>query len=138
MKNLKTLVRLHKNNLDGILKQISALRRHQLSIEDQLANLLKEVAIESEKYASTEYGFVLDQYMVGARAKKELYQTNILRLDLEIQQAQIALREEYGELKKFEIALRNRVEEARDKLESEESKELDEIGIMRHEKSDAS
>ena len=41
------------------------------------------------------------------------------------------IHKEFGEMKKLEIALKNRLEEAKLALEAAEAKEFDEIAIMR-------
>ena len=134
MKNLKTLIKLHKNNLDNLVKQISAMQDSKIIIENSLRRLEQEVASESEKFLSTEYGFVLDQYLINARAQKKQYQNRVEQLHHKIQKAQLDLHEEFGETKKLEIALQNRETKVQELEKSTEAKEIDAINIVRYKK----
>lgn len=131
MKNLKTLIKLHKNYVDKTLKTIAGLNGTKDLMEKRISEIIRAMNLEAENFASTEYGFALDAYLTEARAMTEKLKQNIISVDKKILDAQLVLHEQFSELKKFEIALQNRQQEARDSENAEEIKEIDEINIMK-------
>jgi hypothetical protein len=81
------------------------LEQHKDNLEKILINLVLEMRREIEKFSATEYGFVLDEYLVGARDTKKKYIHGILTLEDKINESKDMLYEEFGEMKKLEIAL---------------------------------
>ena len=133
MKNLKTLIKLHKNYVDKTLKEISRLNGTKDLMERRMVEIADAMHAEAEKFAATEFGFALDAYLTESRALTEKLKQNIISTDKKILAAQMVLHEQFSELKKFEIALQNREQEARDAENAAEVKAIDEINIMRYE-----
>jgi hypothetical protein len=132
MKNLKILIKLHKIYVDETLKEISRLNGTKDLMEKRLAEITNAMRAEVEKFTSTEFGFALDAYMKAYRALTNKLQQNIISTDKKIFTAQVLLHEQFSELKKFEIALQNREEEAKNKESSSEMQEIDAVNIMRY------
>jgi len=131
MRNLKTLIKIHQTAIDNTLKSMSQMNGAKDLMEKRLNQLLEDMASEAEKFSSTEYGFALDQYLKGARVARDKLDANILNLEQKIHDAELLLHDQFSELKKFEIALKNR-EAVQSKAESmAELKEQDNINIMR-------
>lgn len=131
MKNLKTLIKLHKNYVDSTLKEIAKLNGNKELMEKRLLEISENMNLEAEKFASTEYGFALDVYLTDARDATGKLKQNISRLDTKILEAQLLLHDQFSELKKFEIALQNRQNELKEAENAAEIKEIDEINIQK-------
>lgn len=137
MKNLKTLIKLRKLKLDELLVQVSALEQHIAMLEDQLVQVAAQMNVEIMKHENSEFRFALDDYLVGAREKKKNLLEGIVVADQKISKLQVEIHDEFGEMKKLEIALKNRLEEARMAEELAELKIIDEMNLMRAKKEQA-
>ena len=124
MKNLKTLIKLRKHSINEILKRISLLKQHKAILEERLINLVREMEMEANQFSATEYAFALDNYLVGAREQKQRYLHGVVTAEYKIQETQVVLHEEFGEMKKLEIALQNR------EKENELEKAFDTTGLI--------
>lgn len=117
---------------------LSNLENHIVLIEEKLVQIAAEINVEVMKHENSEFRFALDDYLVGAREKRKNLLEEIVVTDQKITKTQIQMREEFGEMKKLEIALKNRLEEERLSLEMEEARMLDEMAIQRSSKETAS
>lgn len=131
MKNLKTLIKLKKHSINEILKRISLLQQHKAILEERLINLVREMEKETTQFSATEYGFALDGYLVGAREQKQKYLHGVVTADYKIQETQVTLHEEFGEMKKLEIALQNREKEETFAEAAIETKSIDDLVVMK-------
>ena len=131
MKNLKTLIKLRKHSINEIIKRIVTLQEHKANLEARLISLVREMESETERFSGTEYGFVLDGYLVGAREQKQKYLHGVVTAEMKIQETQVTLHDEFGEMKKLEIALQNREKEAAFEEAALEARDIDELNIMK-------
>ena len=131
MKNLKTLIKLHKNHVDSTLKEIAKLNGNKELMEKRLVEISEKMNLEAKQFSSTEYGFALDVYLTDARAATTKLHQNIRVIDMKILQAQVLLHDQFSELKKFEIALHNRQNELKNAENIAEIKEIDEMNIKK-------
>ena len=131
MKNLKTLIKLRKHSINEILKRISLLQQHKAILEGRLVRLVSQMDSETEKFYATEYGFMLDIYLVGAREEKQKLLHGVVTAEFKLRETQLTLQAEFGEMKKLEIALQNREKEALAEEELAELKLIDDMNIMR-------
>jgi hypothetical protein len=131
MKNLKTLIKLRKHSINEILKRISLLQQHKAILEERLINLVREMEMEANQFSATEYAFALDNYLVGAREQKQRYLHGVVTAEYKIQETQVVLHEEFGEMKKLEIALQNREKEKSFEESALETKSIDDMNIMK-------
>lgn len=131
MKKLKTLIRLRKQKLEELLGQINLLEDHIAMLEDKLVQIAAQINVEVLRHEKSEYRFALDYYLVGAREKKKNLLEAVVAADHKITKLREEIRDEFGEMKKFEIILQKRIEEERVALDAEETRMLDEISIMR-------
>lgn len=129
MKGLKTLIKLHKNNLDKTLKQVKYHETEKRRIETKKKHLEEEAKQEIEKYSSSQYAYMLNQYLQNIRNITKRLDAQILQTNSAIEKLQLMIREEYSELKKFEIALENRQKEEALKQRKIEEKLVDEYNI---------
>lgn len=131
MKNLHTLVKLHKSEVEKTLKEIMRLNGLKELMEKRKSEIKEAMQREIESFFSTEFGFALESYQKEMRSAIQKLNHNIESTDKKLDDAQILLHAQFGELKKFEIVLQKRQQEAKDLLDVAEMKEIDEMNILR-------
>lgn len=127
MKTLTTLIKLHKNQLDKILRQIEHAESEKVRLE------LKKKAVEEEaevqKYSISQYAYMLERYLENSRKLLQRIDVQILQASLSIDKLRSVLRDQYSELKKFEIALENKKKLEVIKFKKTENKFTDEFNV---------
>jgi hypothetical protein len=132
MKVLKTLLKLRKKELDDLLIQIANLEAQEENLKLELRLMLEAAAQETVQYNSTEYAFMLEQYLSHVRKQEKLYKKQIADLVIKIDNMRDCLFDQFTELKKLEITLARRQKAARLLLEQKENKDLDEATTLRY------
>ena len=132
MKSLKTLIKLHKQKLNDLLKQINNLEEKKNIHEASLKKLKIEILAELKKYMGTEYAFMLDNYMKSAEDRERKLKSEIKAFEEQIAILREELALEFAELKKFEIALQNRVSAEKEIERKAEVKSLDEFNTIKY------
>jgi len=127
MKTLNTLIKLNKNKLDVILKKLDYIESEKLRLEQKQQSLEDEADSEVKKYSGTPYAYMLDRYMQSFRNIIKRIEVQIHQHSLEIEFLRRSLREQYAELKKFEIALERQKQVELEKQRKLEAKTLDEF-----------
>lgn len=128
MKALKTLVKFNKTKLDEILVEIKKAEEEISLLTTQANNLAKEINEEINNYHRSEYSFMLEQYLENTSKKQARIKMRIEKLEFYIAGRQQALTEQYAELKKYEIALKNKQKLEYLQIQKAETKLLDEFG----------
>jgi flagellar protein FliJ len=127
---LATLIKLHRNKLDEMRKELALL----LSARDQciqhLEDLAREVEAEVKAAESQEAQFVFQNYL--KRAKQRRQRLLEIKRDAEekITLLENAIQDEFTEVKKFEIMKERKDREAEELLSKREGERLDEMGII--------
>jgi flagellar export protein FliJ len=129
MKTLKTLIKLSKNALDKTLREIDHLETEKSRLELKKKTLEEEAEAEVKKYSTSQYAYMLDIYMQQSRKLMQRIDAQILQTSLSIDKYRSILRDQYAELKKFEIALENKKKLKALKLKKIEDKFVDEFNI---------
>jgi len=127
MKTLKTLIRLHKKQLDDLLKKINNLEEQKDNFTKTLRYLEDQAAKELEEHCGGQYAFMLEKYLENIEDKKKQLIDHIDNTDRQIQSLRIELYDKFTELKKFEIALENHLKREQNLLKITETKSLDEF-----------
>ena len=127
MKTLKTLIRLHKKQLDDLLKKINNLEEQKDNFTKTLRYLEDQATKELEEYCGGQYAFMLEKYLENIEDKKKQLINHIDNTDRQIQSLRIELYDKFTELKKFEIALENHLKREQNLLKAAETKSLDEF-----------
>ncbi|HEU5048329.1 MAG TPA: hypothetical protein VFT64_10870 [Rickettsiales bacterium] len=136
VKTLGTLIKVHKQRLDQLRRQMVALQEelHQL---EQLAARLKREHEEEIELVAREHSLAsfFGSYSSHTRKKLEKIAEETARLEETIEKKRAEIAEEFGEQKKYEIAQTN----LKAKLDAQEKRlqmgRLDEIATqqyMRH------
>jgi flagellar protein FliJ len=129
MKTLKTLIKLHKRALDKTLREIEQYEEEKSKLELHKQKVEEESAAEAEKYSASQYAYMLDRYLQNSRKVLQRIDAQLLRISLSIDKLRSVLRDQYAELKKFEIALENKKKLEIIKQKKIESKFVDEFNI---------
>ena len=133
-KDLKAVIRLHKYIVDEKRRDLGALLGEVRELEHRAENL--EVEIVSEQKAAQEppedAWYLYGPDAAAAIIRRQQFQEATVEFEEKIAVAQEEMREEFKELKVFEIA-----KEARDEIEDyerarEEQRVLDELGQESH------
>ncbi len=133
MKTLKTLVKLQKKQLDDLLLQIAAKVAKKDAIEEKMKSMQDEAEEEKQRYqGSTEYAFMLSQYLDYTTKQEKLYTKEMTELDREIDVMRDDLFNQFGELKKLEITLERRIQAEKLAASKAEDKALDEMTVLRY------
>ena len=132
MKNIKTLIKLHKNRVEETLKEIIKFKGAKELMENKMEKIIESMNDEAAAFSATEYGCILDQYLTGSRAACDKLRENIAATDRKIYDAQELLHEQFSELKKYEIVLKDRIKALANAEKVAETKEFDELNIMRY------
>ena len=128
-KTIKTLIKLHKNKLDKILKDIESKESEKLRLEEKKILIEEELNQEIEKYSTTEFSFMLEKYVETSRKLIKRIEAQINQLETMIIKLRIDLRHQYSELKKYEIAFGNKHALELEAIKKYEAKQLDEFSI---------
>ena len=110
MKALKTLVKLHKYQLDKLLEELHKieLRRHKAMLE--LRRLEEEAHEEVKSFIHSEYSFALDAYLTNSKNKQGECNRNIKIFDKETEKLKQETYDKFTEFKKIEIILKKKKE----------------------------
>ncbi|MFK7973549.1 MAG: hypothetical protein AB8B66_01615 [Rickettsiaceae bacterium] len=129
-KSLKTLIKLNKNKLDNIVKLIQLRESELQKVIDKQVQLQTEIELETEKYCLSEYSFMLEKYLENSRKLTKKLEAKNIQLEGIIQKLRGALKDQYSDLKRFEIALAKKEKEEQIDLQILENKKLDEFNII--------
>lgn len=130
-KALKTLIKLNKNKLDKILKDIKAQETERDNVIERKNILCREIDSEVEKYSLTEFSYMLEKYIEQSTKQINRMDAQIDRFDRILVLLKKDLQDQYSELKKFEIALDNRKLQDFNKDKALEAKQIDEANISK-------
>ena len=134
MKSLLTLIKLQKTFVDEQRQHLAHLQDRLEQIEGEIAQLeirkAREQTAAQDNEARTTYGAFLRQMVLQGRALEQERQTAAMAVKL----AQDRLAELFEEQKRYEIAEAQRAEEAAKAERRRETIELDEVGIVAHER----
>jgi flagellar protein FliJ len=130
MSAVESLVRLHRWQLDELRRQLADLdllaqklreEKQRLSEEQNAEQTVAAASIE----AATAYGGFA-RHLIERRQKIE---QSIASVAQQIVAAREALAASYQEVKRYEIALANRATQRRKRIERQQQRTLDELGI---------
>ncbi|MBB6250047.1 flagellar FliJ family protein [Nitrospirillum iridis] len=133
MKSLKTLIRLHKNEVDDKRRHLTQLREH----DDQLAARRRqfEAQVEMERQlsgTSVDMAMAFANYIPQIKLQRNALEQARLQLVIAIRRAEEDLAQAFQELKRFELAEEERIRQEKAELARKESMMLDEVAAQRH------
>jgi flagellar FliJ protein len=133
-KDLAAIIRLHKYIVDEKRRDLGVLLGEVRELEHRAERLKVELVSEQQAaHASPEEaGFLYGPYAAAAINRRQQLNDATVEFEEKIAIAQEEMREEFKELKVFEIAKEARDEAEEEERSSEEQRVLDELGQESH------
>jgi uncharacterized protein (UPF0335 family) len=128
-KTLCSLIKLNKNKLDLILKDIDIKKSEKTRIEEKKQALQAETDQEINRYSATEFSFILEKYVENNNKIIRHLQAKINKLEIIITNLNSELFDQYSELKKFQVAFDNKILQEKTRIRKLEEKQIDEYNI---------
>ncbi|MDZ5647653.1 flagellar FliJ family protein [Nitrospirillum sp. BR 11828] len=133
MKSLKTLIRLHKNEVDEKRRHLTQLREHddQLTLRRQQF----EAQVEMERQlsgTSVDMAVAFANFLPQIKLQRNALEQARQQLAIAIHRAEEDLAQAFQELKRFELAEEERIRKEKAELARKEAMMLDEIAAQRH------
>lgn len=130
-KTLTTLIKLNKNKLDKILKEVELREIEKKRLFDKKNMMQNELNAEIEKFSSTEFSFMLEKYVEKSNKMIRTLDAQMMQQERIIDALRQTIKEQFAELKKFEIAYNNRKIIESDKDKKANDKIMDENNILK-------
>ncbi|PCJ26300.1 MAG: hypothetical protein COA94_05455 [Rickettsiales bacterium] len=127
LKPLKTLVKLNKNKMDTLLKEIKYRDSEKDRLEKKKQQIEDESQAEIARYSGTKYAYMLDNYMQNARKSIKIVDAHIEQVVQILEKLREVLETQYSELKKFEIILEMKIKQQQEQEKIAETKAMDEF-----------
>jgi flagellar biosynthesis chaperone FliJ len=138
MKSLTTLIRIKQREMDALKRQqgiLESQREEVVKIIDGLANQLISELKAAQDMPDMAHFF--GNYSASIKQRQEMMHGHLRRVEVELDKLSLQLRERFGEMKKFELALANWKKRRDDAQKHREQQEMDEIGIRGYIRRDA-
>ncbi len=130
MSAVDSLVRLHRWQLDERRRQLAVLEMLAVKLQQEEARLAVEQ--KSEQTAAAASREAATAYATYARRlieRRQKIEQSLGSVEQQIVVARAALADAYQDVKRYEIASANRAQQVRKRLERQQQRALDEIGI---------
>jgi flagellar FliJ protein len=133
MKSLTTLIRLKKREIDALKREQSALEQKREDCITALNHLADQLRAEL-KAAETmpDMAQFFGNFAATIRGHQQQIDGLRLRLEREIDVVTAKIREQFSEMKKYEIALENDQKRRKNKAQKAENQAMDEIAITQY------
>jgi len=138
VKGLKTLIRLHKSEVDERRRRLTELQSMAEGLEEERRRFEEQV-LEEQRVASLSLETSLT-YAAFARQvidRREQYAAAKREVERRIALAEAAVTEAFQELKRFELAEEDRVRREQARLKHAEALMLDEVASQRFQRNQA-
>ena len=133
MKTIKTLIKVQKQKLDMVRRNLVSLETQMAQLNMLNEKLEKDLAAEIELAdKSAELSSFFGDYIKRIRARQERLRKEIRDLDVQVEMAREVVRHDYGEQLKYEKILENKMIEAKREADRKEGIELDDIAANQH------
>ncbi len=135
LKSLNTLIKVAKQQLDGLRRDLANLEREKQKMLEAIDRLKKELAREIELASKQpEMGAFFGGFAKRIREREDELRLGIKKLDKLIDDLRERIREQFAEQKKYELAKEARIKQDKEDQDKAEMNELDEIGGQRHQR----
>ena len=130
---LENLVRLHRWTLDEKRRLLTDLERLAQRLSKDITTLDEEIASEQEVASQSLEGAVAyPAFVAVAKRRREKLVESLRAVEAEGEEARIAVRAAFQELKKYELAQAAASKRAKDKAARAEQQAEDELGLELH------
>lgn len=131
MSSLKTIIRLHKWQLDEKRRALADLQNLHDRLCAELDRLRQEILHEQQTARNDPaVAFGYAAFARGARERDHRLQQSIAQVERQIAAATEAMSEAFQELKRFELAEEERLKREREKIRRKEDAMLDETALV--------
>jgi hypothetical protein len=136
LKTLTTLIKLHKRRVEVLRREMIALEEERRQLHVLTGKLQQEQKQEAAlATADSKLSGFFGAYSVRIKARLASIAQEIKRLDTAIEAKVNAIRDEFGEQKKFEIAQENAKKRLAAEVLHRQQQRFDEIGVQQYLKS---
>ncbi len=133
LKPLRTLIKLHKRRVDVLRREMVALEEERKQLLLLASALQAEHAREMQLAAQDpQIARFFSAYSQGVKNRLEALAEEARRLDGAIEEKIEAIREEFGEQKKYEIAREHIQKRENEEMHRRQQQRFDEIGMQQH------
>ena len=132
MKGLKSLIRLHKWELEEERKVLAKLLAERQNLTNRIQSLRDEMATERRNANNLHWYFSYPPYADVMNDRIEAWNASLFELDDRVSEAEERVSNAFKEMRKFEIALENQLELERQEAERRDQIVLDEIALNAH------
>lgn len=130
MKSIKTLIRVKQREMDALKRQQGILEQQREEIHSIMVGLANQLVDELKAaQAMPEMGHFFGDYSAAIKKRQDFMHTHLRKVEIELDKLTAQLRERFGEMKKFELALANWQKRRDEAVARKLSQEMDEIGI---------
>ncbi|MBG53841.1 MAG: flagellar export protein FliJ [Alphaproteobacteria bacterium] len=137
MKNKETLIRLHRFQVDERRRQVADLEAMLEEFRRKETDLNRQVQIEQDKAGISDIGhYAYPMFAKSMLARRENLLHSIDNISRQLAEAKEYLADSYRDLKKYELIEENRKRRAKKEAVRLEQKELDEVSLNIHRKTD--
>jgi len=133
LKTMNTLIKLHKRRVDVMRREMVAIEEERKQLL-QLSERLKQEHAREMKLAAEEpkvAGF-FGAYSARIKERQESIREEVKRLDASIEEKAAAIREEFSEQKKYEIAREHTKKRMAEEARVRVQQRFDEIGAQQY------
>jgi hypothetical protein len=133
LKTMNTLIKLHKRRVEVMRREMVTLEEERRQLQELSARLKEEHAREMRLSAEDpKVGAFFGAYSKRMKERQEGVIKEITRLNGEIDAKTDAIREEFSEQKKYEIAREHAKKRLSDEARLRVQQRFDEIGAQQH------
>lgn len=133
MKTLNTLVKVQKQKLDTVRRNLASLESQVAQLQALDKTIEKELATEIQLAdTSAELSGFFGDYIKRVRERQQRIRQEIRELDVQVEMTREALRAEYSEQLKYEQLLEQKKLAAKKLAARKEDIELDDIAAAQH------
>lgn len=131
MSSLKTVIRLHKLQLDEKRRVLAELQNLGDRLKAEIERLREEIAHEQQT-ARDDFAvsFTYSNFAQAALERGRRLAESLVQVEAQIAVATEQMAEAYQELKRFELAEEERLKREREKLKRKEANMLDETALV--------
>lgn len=138
MKSLKTLIRLHRNELDEKRRHLAEMQRRLDALQQALATHDAEVEREKEMARhDLDAAMAFPRFHKAASLRREKLVADLVEAERMVEAAREEVASAFQEVKRFEITEENRIERERRHEAQLEQVRLDEVALNQHRRREA-
>lgn len=131
MSSLKTIIRLHKWQLDEKRRALAELQNLADRLKAELERLKEEVANEQETARNNpDFAFNYANYAQAAMERGRRLTQSLGQVDVQIAVATDQMAEAFQELKRYELAEEERLKREKEKQKRKDANMLDETALV--------